>query len=226
MNLIQCYDEHNGFLVIQQYINEQNSLPLKMRYKFTSVNEILTLLMSKSEILFEKNSDFHSLNEKDRCFLIETKFKYVSSLNTCFILHQIGLFDNLVFYRTIEIIFGSFAKLMKKIANDQFNSDIIFIKLAIQILIFSTFDYIYYKNNNLIYFENIKEILSIQNSYIDLTWKYLIYEYDHKYAVNCFSNLIRYIFSINNCLIDVIQYKQLINMIEIIIKKSKRNSFS
>jgi hypothetical protein len=38
-NLTHCYDEYNGFLLARRFIQEQNDLRPKMRFKLASDNE-------------------------------------------------------------------------------------------------------------------------------------------------------------------------------------------
>jgi hypothetical protein len=101
-----------------------------------------------------------------------------------------------------------------KHTGDQLDSDIIFVKLVLTIIVFSTFDYICYTDVPPVTFKDIKGVLRIQNMYVELTWRYLLYKYDHDRAVMCFSNLIRCLFTLNNAIVaaaEIQQYKDLIS---------------
>ncbi len=145
-NLIHCYDEHSGFSIAKRYVHEHNVLPLKIRYKIASINELCTSLISGAQLLFEKNLDFLSLSSQDRSLLLHGKLKYLGGLGTCFILRHVGLFDTAAFYQNAELIYGSTTLSAGKLASNQLDSDIVFIKMVLSILAVSTFDYTFYTN--------------------------------------------------------------------------------
>ncbi|CAF5097774.1 unnamed protein product, partial [Rotaria sp. Silwood1] len=69
-------------------------------------------------------------------------------------------------------------------------------KLFLAILSFSTT----YTNTSTTTFSSTKQILDIQDRYIELTWKYLLYKYNSNQAVKYFSNLIRCVLAIHDAL--------------------------
>jgi len=55
-NLMNSYDEHSGLLLSERFLFQQNILPLKLRFKCGSVNDIFSSLFAKAQLLFEKKS--------------------------------------------------------------------------------------------------------------------------------------------------------------------------
>jgi hypothetical protein len=153
--------------------------------------------------------------------LLHGKLKYLGGLGTCFILRHVGLFDTAAFYQNAELVYGSTTLSAGKLASNQLDSDIVFIKMVLSILAFSTFDYTFYTNTAPINLENIKAVLRIQDRYIELAWRYLIYKHNYSYAVICFCNLIRYIFSGNNATVEAVECQQYTDMINTLIKQTK-----
>ncbi|CAF1413561.1 unnamed protein product [Rotaria sordida] len=223
-HLTHCYDEYNGFSLVQRFIHEQNNLPPKMRYRLTRVNELILSFINQSQYFYETNSYFISLCSHDRRILVHNTMKYVGSLGACFIIHHTGLLNNLAFYKSIEIIYGSSILTNSNRIICQFNFDDTFFKLVLPLLIFSTFDYTYYTNIVPINLMDIKTILHIQNIYTELAWRYLICRYNYRQAVINFSNLIRYIFSLNNTIVEAIELKQCKDMVDLVIEQTKKTT--
>ncbi|CAF1603905.1 unnamed protein product [Rotaria magnacalcarata] len=221
-NLIHCYDEHGGFLVAERFTSEQNGLPLKARYKYGSLNALYSSLMTGSQLLFEKNADFIALSSHDRSHLIYGRLKYLGGIGACFILSHVKLFDNPAFYSASEAVYGSPAMEAGKATCNLIDSDVVFVKLGLSILAFSTFDYTFYTNTETSNLENITAVLRIQDMYIELAWRYLVYKYGHSRAVISFSNLIRCIFSGNKSTVEAIERKQYTDMVDAMIKQAKQ----
>jgi hypothetical protein len=70
---------------------------------------------------------------------------------------------------------------------------------------------------------NIKQILNIQNKYIELTWRYIIYKYDYIRAVQCFSHFIRCIFAVHDIAIQTYDVQWLTDTFNNLIQKIEQN---
>ncbi len=218
-NLMLCYDEYNSLSLAERFISQQNILPLKLRFKCRSVNEFLSLLFAKVQLLFEKNPDFISLDSNDRSILLYRQIKYITIISSSFIIQQSHLFDYQGFNKAIENLFGT----VIITANKLLCFDIPFLKLSLAIICFSSFDYTIYENipsENLI---NMKKILEIQDMYIELAWRYLVYVYDDKQAIIYFSNLIQYLLMVTNNIILIQDKNPFLDMINLVIKQTEQS---
>jgi len=218
-NLMLYYDEHSSLSLAERFISQQNILPIKLRFKYRSINEFLLSIFAKVQLLFEKNPDFISLYSHDRSILLYRQMKYITIISSSFIIQQSNLFDYQGFNKGIENLFGN----VVIIENKLLYFDIPFFKLSLAIICFSSFDYIIYENiptKNLI---NMKKILEIQNLYIELAWRYLVYVYDDKQAIIYFSNLIRCIFTAINNVILMQDKKAFVDMINVIIEQTEQS---
>ncbi|CAF1327115.1 unnamed protein product [Rotaria magnacalcarata] len=221
-NLTQCYDELGGFSLVQDFIREQNSLPPKARYKRTSVSQLILSLIGRSQLFYENNTHFISLCSHDRSILVHSSMKYIGSLGACFIIRNNDLWNNLIFYKSAENFyrFNTLAGTVRIL--NQLDFDSTFLKLALAILVFSTFDYTYYNNLAPVELFDIKTILHIQNIYAELAWQYLTCKYNHKQAVVSISTFIRCLFFLNDAIIDAIEIKQYKDMIDSVIQQTKK----
>lgn len=221
-NLIHCYDEYHGYLLVKDFIREQNGLPPKLRYKWTVMNELILSLIDQARLFFENNAYFITLCLHDRSILEQNSMKYIGTLRTCYLIHHSELLNNLTSYNSSEIIYES-----KTLTNsirliNQFNFDSTFFQLILGILSFSTFNHTYYKNfppNNLM--DNNK-VLSIQNIYIELAWKYLVCKYGDQQAIMYLSSFIRCLFSLNKSIIETIETEQCKDIIYSIIEQTEK----
>jgi len=180
-----------------------------------------TSITDASQFLYEKNADFISLCSHDRSILLHNTMKYVAGLGTCFITHHTQILDDAAFYKSAETIYGSTALANSNRTIDLLDSDGTVVKLILAMLTFSTFDYTYYTNIAPVNLVNIKAVLHIQNMYSNLTWRYLIYKYDHERAVICFSNLIRCLFYLNDAVVESVDHKQYIDMMDSTVKQTE-----
>jgi hypothetical protein len=79
-------------------------------------------------------------------------------------------------------------------------------------------NYTFYCNTPPINLLNVKQVLHIQNTYIELTWKYLLYKYNYKQTVLCFSNFIRCIFAVHDAVVKAQDLQWFIEGIDSLIQ--------
>ncbi|CAF5107359.1 unnamed protein product [Rotaria sp. Silwood1] len=108
---------------------------------------------------------------------------------------------------------------------DRFDSDVTFIKLILAILAFSTISYTVYRKNTQSNLTNIKAILSIQDMYTDLAWRYLLYKYGHHQAVIRFSNLLRCLFSVSEAIVEAHEAQQFTDIIDYVVEQTEEALF-
>jgi hypothetical protein len=207
LNLNQYYKEYNILSYIQQFIQEQIHLPIKLRYKIASLNPLFQSILNGIELFFKLNHNFLSLYSYDHSNLLRYTMENAGNITLALILREIPLFDYLDLTESILI------NITKHLSNE-IARDITFIQLGIVMFIFSTTNHTNYSDNNFVYLKNIKDILRIQDLYAEITWKYLIYKYDHTQAVICFIYLIKSFLMINRAIIKIHQSEQYQQIIE------------
>ena len=218
-NLVHCYDEYCGHASIDRYIEEQNALPAKVRYRHSSVKPLVTSIFSNIQVVFEKNRDFFSLFPLSRSNLLRTTVQYDCSIGGLLLTRQHHLFDNELLCQSVELIFRSNFTVFAKWMTNQLDPDETFVKLVLAIVAFSTTHSIVHVqpiSSNLI---DAKRIFSIQNICVELTWRYLLHRYNHDEAVIRFLNIIRCLILISQLIIEVNESEQLVEMTEAVIKQ-------
>ncbi|CAF1053192.1 unnamed protein product [Rotaria sordida] len=196
-NLSHCYDEYSGLSIGEHYIRKQNTLPLKLRFKAASLINLYQMMLEGGPLLYKNNRDFLSLSVNDRSILLRNTIRYAAGLSANFIVYQVRLMNYSAYYDAIGILsHPALIPVMKRMSK-QLDFDLIVMKLFLAILPFSTIGYTVYSNSSPENLSDIKEILRIQDSYVELLWRYLLYKYNYEQAVKLFSNLIRPVFAIH-----------------------------
>ncbi len=219
---MHCYDEYGGISLAKDFISEQNALPLKLRYKLEPVSEFMTSNMSRVQQILEKNGDYLHLCSEDRLILLRHTVKHTSYFGGTFVLHQVHLFNNPLFYKTAEILFGSHPLQRTKCLIDSFDSDVTFIILIVAVLAFSTTNYTVYRNTAAINLINMKTVLHIQDTYIELAWRYMVYKYNYLQAIKRFSHLLRCLFHTNDIIVEVNRVEECNNIIDSVVKQTEQ----
>jgi len=197
-NLLHCYDEHSGLSIGFSYMHEQNVLPIKLRFKPTSMMNFFLSAVERVQALYTNNQDSRCLSADDLSTLIQSTMKHTGSLFLNLIIHQIGLTRQDVFYGNMETMVNARTASAINRIQDRLEFDVVVMKLILAILSFSTVKLTVYPQTLARNLGNIKQVLCIQDLYIELTWRYLLYRYDSKHAIVCFSNLIRCLFAVHH----------------------------
>jgi hypothetical protein len=220
-NLTHCYDEYSRFSLAQRFLQEQNQLLPKMRFKLAPVAKFFTLFVDVSELLYKRNADFVNLCSHDRSVLLHNTMEYVTGLSTCFITRHARLLEDPALYKSVEVLYGSGPVYPSSCAIAQLDFDSTFFKLVLALLPFSTYNYTCYTNMPPVNLKNIKLVLHIYDMYTDLVWRYLIHKYDHERAVICFSKLVRCLFLVHNAILEMDDCKQYTDMINSLVKRTE-----
>jgi hypothetical protein len=208
--------------MVFRFTSEQNALPVKLRYKPGPVGEFIASNMSRVQRIFEKNRDYLSLSTHDRSILLRNTVKHTRCFDGTFILHQAHLFDNPLFYKTTEMLFGSHTMATNNRLIDSFDTDITFVKLILTVLAFSTTNYIVYKNTIPVNLIDIKTVLRFQDTYTELAWRYMIYKYSFEVAVKRFCQLIRCLFYVTSTVVAADQTQEYTNLIDTVVKQTEQ----
>jgi hypothetical protein len=206
--LSHCYDECSGLSIGERFMNKQQLLPLKMRFKSTAIMKLLQTLLDGSQLIYKNNRDFFFLPTNDRSCLLHTTFGHVASLSLNFIICKIRLIDHPSYYDILETISHPNAIPAAKRIGRRLDFDMTIFKLLLAIVSFSTTNYTVYSRTSANNLSNIKEILRIQDTYIELTWRYLLYKHNYEQAIKCVSDLLRCLFAVTETIVksDDIQW--------------------
>jgi hypothetical protein len=206
----------------ERYMGEQSLLPPKRRFRNITMIEFIQNILNESQSLYKSNKDFLSLSTDDRSVILHTTSKFVGSLSSNFIISKVRLMSCSAYFDTIgSISHPRVIKFAERVAN-RLDFDMTVMKLFLAILSFSTISYTVYSHSPPMNLSNIKEVLRIQNAYIELLWRYLVYKYDFKTAVRCLSELIRCFFSIHDALVISHDVQWLTDTVDSLVQQTKQ----
>jgi hypothetical protein len=148
--------------------------------------------------LLERTPYFHELSTDAYCKLIRHNLPIFGTLNTTFIMREINALDYSAYITGLTTIYGDEAIADFKNFIITLEQNGIFIKIMLLILAFSTNcsvvlpDY----DDDMTSISSSILILSIQNVFITMFWKYLIYQFGFLAAVQWFNHFIKYVLDI------------------------------
>ncbi|UJR08633.1 hypothetical protein I4U23_012892 [Adineta vaga] len=225
-NIVHSFDEYSGLPFIQNFMDEQNALPPKFRFKYTSVNNFYTLMMTNVQLSFEKNRDLLSISIHDRNTLLRHTVEYTTGIGVACVLRQTLLLDQPTFFESTELIFQpSAVALIKRLVN-QLDPDIPLMKMTCAVVAFMISNYTNYSDISIDNLTNAKEIIRIQDVYTDLIWRYLLYKHSSHEAIVYFSNLIRCLFLVNDSVVEAHKARQYTDIMESVIGSTERKIIS
>ena len=222
-NLSHCYDDHAGLSLGEHYMFGQNNLPPKFRFKSASILELFQAILDAAQPWYKNNRDFLSISTDDRSIILHGTLSHSASVSANFILHKIQLLGHPAFYNAVKIIGPADLVTVASRLSQLLDFDMIIMKLFLAILSFSTFRYTVYPHTSSSNLSNIREILRIQDQYIELTWRYLLYKCDPEQAVKCFSDFIRCVFIVNEGIVEVQRVRWFTDMIDTVTEKAKQS---
>ena len=163
-----------------------------MRYRKNMTHALIQSMNDGSAVLFNKNPDFLSLSSHDQSWIFQRNIKCVAAMAGSLMIKSMNIDDDAGFSAATELIFGTKIVHEEKIIAQLLDSDVDFMKFALTMLIFSTLDCPESSMDNL---ENTRRLMNIQNKYVDMAWRFLLYRYGDQHAVKSFSKLIRCTFA-------------------------------
>lgn len=197
MSIKQNHAEVNQLLAVDKYIQKQNELPPKMRFKISSVQEFLTSNVYKaSEHLFENSSQMRLLSVRDSLMLMQKTIGFIKNLNIWWLIYRSALVNYPQFHQTCTMIYDNDRMRYGEQCLAHLSEDVILMELMMKMLIFSTMNYENDFSRLSSNCENSSMIVDIQNQYVDLTWHHLAYQHGAKKTVKIFADLIRSLFNL------------------------------
>ncbi|CAF1526273.1 unnamed protein product [Rotaria sp. Silwood1] len=214
-NVIHAYDEANIIPQMKYHLEQQSSLPPKLRLKPSKSILIFKVFFSTLQLFIERSPYFHDLSIHTRQILIQNNFETAGALNSIFLIRELKALDNMVFITNCTTIYGD--KIIKH--SDHLTARLepngILVKIMILILAFSTNCSIVipHYSDNIMSLPSALSIFKIQSIFVTMFWKYLTYQYGFNGAVRCFNCLIKYILDILHSANEIrnIQHEQMMN---------------
>lgn len=219
---MHCFDNYSGLPFIQQFINDQSSLPPKFRFRLPSVNNFFSGMLCNVQLVFERNRDYLTLSISDRTTLLQHTVEYTTGIGAAVVLRQAQLYDRPAFLESAKQIFRPAAVTLVRRLIDQLDPDIALMKMICAIVAFLVSNYTVYQSTSFSELSGLKAILRIQDMYTELVWRYLVYKHTHRDAVLCFSNLIRCLFLVNDSVVEAHEGQQYTDLMDTVVETTEQ----
>ncbi|CAF2570332.1 unnamed protein product [Rotaria sp. Silwood2] len=233
-NVIHVYDTKSPVSHIRYLLSTQSRHPMKMRLKMakTSILEIIISMYQGILPFVEALPEFHIMKRYDQCELIERNLPYVGGFNGIIVFRDAEVPISTAFKNGFPSIYGSTIVDDAVTIARRTDDDLTLIKLLIPILLFSTSCYIkipsnvnnnYHATNiemNSIFF-NTKRLFDIQNTYIEIMFKYMIYRFGYNEASLRFAALIKSFLDQSTCIFRAGEIQSHDQLIQTIVKDTE-----
>ena len=148
---------------------------------------------------FRSNVDIAHLESNDRSILLHTAANNVTCIGAMMIFYHSRITHYPLFWKYLEDIYGKIAVNYNRWSAQLTESDIILCKLSMNLFALSTNTRIFCRNVEVEY-RNVKHILSIQDKYAEITWKYLLYKYGYEDSIKRYVHMITWFLALTVCM--------------------------
>ncbi|CAF3388138.1 unnamed protein product [Rotaria sp. Silwood1] len=223
-NFLHAFDEQNPSARIQKYLNELSSLPPKLRLKSSDTYNMVGQFFTGVQSLIGHSPDLYSLSFDARRALAKHNLSTVGAFNGIFLCRELDLFNNPVFFNACCLYYGAefIMNCSRHSARCDPNGSLI--KMLLFVVTFSS-------NCSIVTFDDKEpvtimstsiDLIRIQNLYVTVLWKYLLYVYGFKEATRRFSYLVKNIIDITHMLESMPKNETHDLMIETIATETER----
>ncbi|CAF3885609.1 unnamed protein product, partial [Rotaria sordida] len=195
-NLLHCYKESQILPFSQRLIDAHDDLKSNYVIYKGLVEEFLVSIYKTVEQYLCFNDDLRKLSSNDRSIILRSAADNLCCMSGAFIMQHCHLYGLDAYLKVINEKFGKSPMNIHFWARKFVDPDIVLVKLSLSLFAFSENTCCYYSNtsDNL---TNPIDILEIQNKYVEVTWKYLLYKYGYYNAMKRFLNIALWLASMN-----------------------------
>ncbi|CAF1449239.1 unnamed protein product [Adineta ricciae] len=197
-NFISIDNNVNSINSIEYLLEHQFSLPIKLRFKSTIIFNIIRIFLQNNQLILKRLSHYQLLSVISYRMLFKRNCLSIAMFHGFVVAHQLKIEEHDILQAALVQICGSTWINKVKSIYRQFESNVIFIKLMIFVLNFST-------NLSVVTFdekEDLKQMIytrqfiPIQDIYVTILWKYMIYRCGFYEAIKQYDKLVKNIIDI------------------------------
>lgn len=194
--ILHVYDEQNVINQTQSTLKQQLSLPPKLRSKQAGTLQIIGTFYSTMKTFLERSPYFNTLSSEQHRLIIENNLSGTGTWHFLYAAIQTRLFDHNSHLVTCNEIYGEdFVRQCRYLIN-RMESNGTLIKIMLMILSYSS-------NSSIVVYDPTLELTSttlpnlsiplfrIQEIFINMMWKYLVYQYGLNDAIRRFNHLVK-----------------------------------
>ena len=187
-NLVQNYQEGQLFSISETIKHESDSLGI------LNPSTVQNLLKSFYEIAgnsLRSNVDIARLESNDRSVLLHTAANNTTCIGAMMTLYHSQLIHYPLLWKYLEDIYGKITTNYYRWSTQFTEPDMILCKLSMNLFALLTNTRMLCRNVEREY-QNVKQILSIQDKYAEVIWKYLLYKYGYDDSIKRYVHMIKW----------------------------------
>lgn len=189
-NIIHLCDETKFIHQINYLLAQSSSIPIKLRVKQSFICQYIQYAFESIDILMRRSSDFQSLAIDSRRTIIQRNTIDICLVYSLLLRAETNIFEdlNLTMYLYGSEIWKQIICLFTRVEHDS-----TVIKIMVFVLMFASNSSTSYILQTNAYDQSTtdNQIVQIQNIFITVLWKYLIYQYGYFQAIIRYSSLIK-----------------------------------
>jgi hypothetical protein len=237
-NVTHLYDRKSPVFNVRNLLKDELSYPIKVRCKMAVKNMFIIMSTMYEGILpfIEQISHFNNLSVDDRSALMERNLKTAGGYSGIIICRDAEFCSSLTFKIGFSLVYGSVLMDDAIKTNNRADPDNTLIKLLLPTLVFSTGSDLYLSkisSSKNVYLEsdgsidqyrllsNIKYVLIIQNFYVEILFKYMIFRYGYEEAALRFAGLIKNCLDQTMCALSAAEIQKHEQLIQTIVKQTE-----
>lgn len=215
INLIHSY-KNPGLLSISETLRKENN-PLNFINQSMLQNLLHCFYQTVGNILCSNSNILH-LSSDDRAILLHTAAANTICMAGQLIHYHDRSINHELLWKYLEQIYGRIILDYRRISSKFVEPDMIVCKLAIPLFTLSTNARIFSRNIDGEY-RNIKQILSIQDKYAELIWKYLIRQYTYREAIKKYTRIIQWFLLLTTFMQDAYNVDRYVHDVESLVEQ-------
>ena len=216
-NLIQNYPESELLSISQTIKYENDSLGI---INPSTLQSLLASFYETAGKSLRSNADIAHLESHDRSILLHTAVANATCASGQLICHHFQLTQYDRVWKHLEDIYGEIARYYKQLSVKFAESNVVIWKLSMALLVLSTNTRIFCRNVEGEY-QDITEILKIQDKYAEILWKYLLYEYGSSEAIKRYVRMIEWFLSLTVFMEHAYDVDMYVNDVESLVEQTE-----
>jgi len=203
-NVINCYDGQNLVGHVRSMLEEKSSLPVKLRSKALDTLNLISEPLRSLHLLLQMTPHYRHLSSNAQNLLQANNIFFTSAVSGYLVAREVRAFQNATYMTACSALYGE--DYMLKCAQDSLrlepNGNLV--KLILFVLIFSSncsvvvynrdqfHQYVtLYKSKFFKSRLSTSELLNLQDVYVTMLWKYLVYLYGYNQAAIRFASMVK-----------------------------------
>lgn len=220
-NLIHSYDNSKLLSIAQRLMQKANTTQSFVMSNTALEEQFFKATYQISGDYLCKNGDVATLLLEDNLSkFLHDAVSGVHCVSTIFTWSQSELYTNQSFLNICTHIYGEQSISMIHNVMKFIDPDVIIVRLALSLIAFSNHSALF-SSNLIINPINTNLIFQTQNGYAEVTWKYLLYKYDHYQAVIRFNRLIKCLLATMNTISESQNIETHVNDMDSLVEQTE-----